>query len=356
MSRTTDSMTLGLVGNQASIHIQRWADAMAARGHTIVPIDLSGRGRSPLQKASAFLNLRRAMAEVARRPNGLVAVHGIPSGVLSTGFRGIHPMVLHAWGSDVTTEGTGLASRLRGGQQAALVRGADRITATSNYLAETLRRRFGAEASVIPFGVDTSLFMPRSEERSPGPIRIGFAKLKLTEGYGPDVLIEALGRLPSGLAFEAVLTGGDGMKPMLEARTATLGLQDRVKFLGPLSHLQVLAMLADLDVFVMPSRREAWGVAAAEASACGLPVIGTRVGGIPEIVVDDETGILVPPDDVNALAAALARAISDGDLRARLGRGGRHLIEANYAWDKCVDRMEAVYFEVERLARQGTRG
>ena len=350
MSRTTHSITLGLVGNQASVHIQRWADAMGARGHTIVPIDLSGRGRSPLQKASAFLELRRAMADVAHRPNGLVAVHGIPSGLLSTGMRGIHPIVLHAWGTDVTTEGSGLVSRLRGRQQAALFHGADRLTATSKYLADTVRRRFGAEAVVIPFGIDTNLFRPPGGERRPGAIRIGFAKVRLAEGYGPDLLIEALGRLPSDLAFEAVLAGGDGMKAALEDRVATLGLRDRVRFPGRLSHAEVVSMLADLDVFVMPSRREAWGVAAAEASASGLPVIATRVGGIPEIVVDGETGILVPPDDADALALALARVIADPGLRARLGVAGRRLVVAEYRWDECVDRMEAVYAEVARLA------
>lgn len=336
-------LTLGIVGNLGSVHIQRWSAALAARGHTIVPIDLAGRGRNPLQRVAAFLRLRRAMARVARTERGIVVVHNIPGGLLALGMRGIHPIVVHAWGADVTTELPGLAARFRGRQLGGLIRAADARTATSRFLADTVRRRFGVDPEVVPFGIDTQRFRPRTRERRPGPARIGFVKVGLDATYGPDVLVEALGRLPKDRPFEMLIAGDGGMRPALEARVADLGLPDRVRFLGVLAHAEIAPLLADLDMFAMPSRREAWGVAAAEASAVGLPVVASRVGGVPEIVVDGETGLLVPAEDPDALAAALDKLLADPEMGARMGRAGRARIEAGYRWDGCVDAMEAVY-------------
>jgi glycosyltransferase involved in cell wall biosynthesis len=116
-----------------------------------------------------------------------------------------------------------------------------------------------------------------------------------------------------------------------------------VRFIGRLPNSDVAALLSGLDVLAMPSRREEWGVAAAEASASGLAVVATRVGGIPEIVADGETGLLVPPEDPAALAKALERLIADPGLRSRLGRAGRRRIEELFRWERCVDRMELIY-------------
>ncbi len=161
--------------------------------------------------------------------------------------------------------------------------------------------------------------------------------------YGPDLLVEALGLLPAGADYAVTIVGDGGLRPTLQARVGELGLTDKVRFAGRLPNAEVASLLSDLDVFAMPSRREEWGVAAAEASASGLPVVATDVGGIPEIVVDGETGLLVPPEDPASLAKALERLIGDPGLRSRLGAAGRLRIEELYRWDRCVDRMEQVY-------------
>ncbi|MGA3058018.1 MAG: glycosyltransferase family 4 protein [Candidatus Limnocylindrales bacterium] len=338
-----EPLTIGIVGDQESVHIERWSTALRARGHTVVPIDLSGRERSPLQRIGAFRDLRRAMAAVAHARLGLIAIHGVPDGILATGVRGLHPVVLHAWGHDVTAETSGLRGRVRGHQQRGLFRAADAATATSQFLADVLARRFGVRAEVIPFGIDTDRFGPAGGARRPGPVRIGFVKWRLGAKYGPDVLVEALGLLPAGTDFEVTFAGDEGLRPMLEARLGELNLTDKVRFIGRLPNSEVATLLSGLDILAMPSRREEWGVAAAEASASGLAVVATRVGGIPEIVVDGETGLLVPPEDPAALAKALERLIADPGLRSRLGRAGRRRIEELFRWEGCVDRMELVY-------------
>jgi glycosyltransferase involved in cell wall biosynthesis len=338
-----EPLTIGIVGDQASVHIERWSGALRARGHTVIPIDLSGQSRSPLRRVGAFLDLRRAMAAVVHTRLGIVAVHGVSDGVLATGMRGLHPIVLHAWGNDVTAEPAGLRGRARGRQLRSLFRAADTATATSRFLADIVARRFGVDAEVVPFGIDTDRFRPADGPRRPGPVRIGFVKWGLSLKYGPDLLVEALGLLPAGIDYEVTIAGDGDLRPMLEARLKALSLAGRVWFVGRLPNSEVASLMSELDIFAMPSRREEWGVAAAEASACGLPVVATTVGGIPEIVVDGETGLLVPPEDPAALARALERLIADPGLRSRLGTAGRRRIDQLYRWEQCVDRMELVY-------------
>ncbi len=349
-----EPLTVGIVGDQKSVHVERWSSALRDRGHRVVPIDLSGQGRSPFGRVGAFVELRRAMGTVAGTRLGVVAIHGVSDGVLATGMRGVHPLVLHAWGNDVTAEPSGLRGRMRGRQLRGLFRAADAATATSQFLAEVVARRFGVAAEVIPFGIDTDRFRPAAGARRPGPVRIGFVKWGLGSKYGPDVLVEALGLLSQGADYEVTIAGDGDLRPMLEARLGELGLRDRVRFTGRLPNAEVASLLSGLDMFAMPSRREEWGVAAAEASASGLPVVATSVGGIPEIVVDGETGLLVPPEDPAALAKALERLIGDPGLRSRLGKAGRRRIEEFYRWDRCVDRMELVYRRaVEARSRSG---
>ena len=100
----------------------------------------------------------------------------------------------------------------------------------------------------------------------------------------------------------------------------------------------------------MPSRAEAFGVAALEAQACGLPVVASNVGGLPEVVRDGETGLLVPPEAPQALAAALMTLIQDPQLRADMGRNGREWVLERYEWRHNVDEMLGIYERVKAAA------
>src|SRR5207245_5777728 len=140
---------------------------------------------------------------------------------------------------------------------------------------------------------------------------VGFSCL-LGRLKGVDVLLRAAATLP-GLLVEVA---GDGPeRPGLEA------IDPSATFLGWQPRLDDL--LARWDVFALPSREEAFGIAALEAMAAGRPVVATRVGGLPELIEDGLTGLLVPPDDPAALAAALARLAADPALRARMGQAAR---------------------------------
>ena len=143
-----------------------------------------------------------------------------------------------------------------------------------------------------------------------------------------------------------LLIVGDGpQRDELLQLAAQLGIAERTRFVGAVAHTDVPHWLHQLDIYAAPSRldSESFGVAVIEAGACGLPVVVSDAGGLPEVVVAGETGLVVPRDDVPALQAALKHLMLDPELRQRFGRQGRAHVEREYEWGQCVDLMERCY-------------
>jgi glycosyltransferase involved in cell wall biosynthesis len=166
---------------------------------------------------------------------------------------------------------------------------------------------------------------------------------------GVDLLLEALARQPAVQRCVLLVAGEGPARAELEARAAELGLGERARFLG--ARDDKAELLAACDVFALASRAEGLGVAALEAMAAGRPVLATRVGGLCEAVVEGETGLVVPSEDVAALAAALTRLAGDPALRARLGAAGPARVAAGFAAEGMVAAYEALYHEVLAEAR-----
>ncbi len=147
-----------------------------------------------------------------------------------------------------------------------------------------------------------------------------------------------------------VLVGEDGgMAAAVDARARELGLGGRVRRLGHVADDRLLAAAyREARAVVLPSDYEAFGLVLLEALAQGTGVVASRVGGIPEVVEDGRTGLLVPPADVRALAAALDRLWSDPTLARRLGETGRAEVVPRYTWDTVAATLEQIYGEVLR--------
>lgn len=225
-------------------------------------------------------------------------------------------------------------------------------------VAESVARVYGVPpVAVIPNGIAVRTFA-----EPPG----GRAAWRARNGVGGDALVFAfVGRLsaqkdPASLlrAFAAVdepgdrvlLLSGDGeLRPRLEAEAAALGLSARVRFLGIRADVEEL--LAATDVFVLPSSYEGHPLSVMEAMAAGRPVVATAVGGVPEIVRDGETGLLVPPGDVAALAGAMRRLARDPGLRAALGRAGGRLAAATFDVSRMAEAYDHLYRRI--LSRRG---
>ncbi|MGA8302420.1 MAG: glycosyltransferase family 4 protein [Thermoplasmata archaeon] len=175
---------------------------------------------------------------------------------------------------------------------------------------------------------------------------------RLASNKGLVELIQAFATLARDATdAHLVLVGEDGgMRSTLEARARGLGLEARVHFVGHVPDESFLAAAyREANFTVLASEYEAFGLVLLESLAQGTPVVASRVGGIPEFIEDERSGLLVPPGQVAPLAEAMQRLWADDGLARRLGRHGRTEVVPLYTWDRLVDRLEVVYREV--LAR-----
>ena len=156
-----------------------------------------------------------------------------------------------------------------------------------------------------------------------------------------DALIDAVADIPEA----TLVIVGDGLeRRALEDQARRLGVSDRVHFVGHTETPE--AYLEQFDVFVLPSARDAMPLVVLEAMANSIPVVATRVGGVAEVVGDGETGVLVPPDDIDALRAAIVRLLADPALRERMGAAGCARFQATFTAAAMAQAYERLYEEL----------
>jgi len=210
-----------------------------------------------------------------------------------------------------------------------------RILCVSEFLAAKVRH---TPLRRLPLAVvHNGTSIPAAEHDSPprGPLRLGIIG-RINAQKRHMMLLETLGRLPAN-SFHLSITG-DADKAIAD-RVAALGLSGSVSWPGFVNDRS--AIYRDLDVVVAPAVDEGFGMTVIEAGAHGLPVVAARSGAFPEVIRDGETGLLVPPDDPEALSRALQRLIADADLRRHLGAAARAHIAANFTVEKMADHFVA---------------
>ncbi len=186
----------------------------------------------------------------------------------------------------------------------------------------------------------------------PGGLRVGMIARMNERVKNHSLLLRAAARLQTtNPNVEYILVGDGQLRPELEREAASLGLSDRVKFLG--DRRDVPAILTSLDVSVLSSDSESLSNAVIESMAAGVPVVATSVGANPELL-DGGRGILVPVRDDAALAAALSNLLNDGALRAQMGQNCRTFAQENFTLDKMRRSHEQLYMEL--LSRKGWKG
>jgi glycosyltransferase involved in cell wall biosynthesis len=250
-----------------------------------------------------------------------------------------------------------LAPVLRG-----IVRGSDAVTAISTYTAERLRRQVPtADPAIIPFGATVAApdAVPPIRSDPAAPLRLLFVG-RLVERKGVHLLLDALARLPPAPPVLLDVMGDGPERAALQAWASELGIAERVRFHGFVARQRLEAGLAECDAFVLPAVVDAkgdvegLGVVLIEAMACGKPTIASAAGGIVDIVRGGRNGLLVPPGDVGALAAAIERIRDDPAAAAAMGTTGREDARTDFSWDAIVERLTGVY-EGVRTARIAVR-
>ncbi len=355
-------MKIAVLAVSTNIHTIRWVNAIAERGIEVIlltqqrprPCDfhpavtirlLPFRGRFAYALNAPVLRVLFDRSEAE-----LLHVHYAGGYGAMSFLAGVRRRLVSVWGGDVYV--VPHRSRLHRFFIVAALQGARRITSTSRVMAQEVRRLgVTRPIEVIAFGVDTQVFQPGRRSDGKRQLVIGTVKT-LQPKYGIDTLIRGFVAALANPEFARLdpvlkIAGAGSSMPQYEALADAIG-QGRVHFEGHVEHAQVPALLQTFDMYVAVSREdsESFGVAIIEASACEIPVIVSNVGGLPEVVTDGESGLVIPRDAPMCLARALITLATDPSLRRRLGREGRLKVIREYEWSRCVDQMIATYGEV----------
>lgn len=234
------------------------------------------------------------------------------------------------------------------------------VVTVSEYNLEYLHRIYGADASHVQRiynGLDLTLFPFKSpQDRSPSIIAVG----RLIEKKGFADLIDSCALLAGrGLSFRCQIIGEGSLEDDLHAQIERLGLRGHVQLTGPLPRSEVVKRVQDAAVLAAPSvvagdnNQDGLPTVLLEAMALGTPCISTNVTGIPEVLLDGETGLMVGQHDSPGLAAALERLLTDPVLRIHLSNQARHLIEAEFNIQRTTSQLRAI-FENDASARHKT--
>ncbi len=355
-----------------AFHLYRYAPTpsmntfgYAAGMRADVRLRLSAMAVAPIALAAGWRLTRR----VARDTRAAI-VHAhwvIPSGAIGAAAAGGRPLVISLHGSDVFVAERhalgGLAAR------AAFARAAW-VTACSADLRDRAIR-LGAPAdrtTVVPYGVDTTLFRPSPATRRETRARLGipdaapmvFVVGRLVEKKGFAYLVDAVAALSSECPeLRLAIAGAGDLDAALRQRAIDRGVANRVLFLGTVSHEQIPALLAAADVVAAPSIRDDAGNVdglpntVLEMMASGTPLVTTAAGGIGTVVDDGVTALVVAERDVPGLAAAIARLLRDAPLRAAMGARAREVACRNHSWEQVARAFDAIYSTVAGSRPEG---
>ena len=339
-----------IFGWSDSVHIQRWCQGLSCKNFEIKLVSVGGKPLSFVEtvnlprkgKLSYLSQLSRAAREAnSFKPDLVHAHYAAGNGLLGLSCM-VRPLLVSVWGSDINKNSNNLIARFITKR---VLRKAEHITATGRFLkkqAESITSSAAHKISIIPFGVNIPESILEIEEST--AIKICFIKNHRPVS-GADILIKAMAEVKEEIPdIKLSLSGAENTQTSrLKKLTEKLGLSDIIEFVGHINHSEIYSFIKKHNFMVMPSRAESFGVAAIESSACARAVVASNIGGVPEVVIDGKTGILVEPENHMALAKAIIELAKNTDRCRQLGRAGYEFVKENYDWEKSLEAMSELY-------------
>jgi glycosyltransferase involved in cell wall biosynthesis len=361
-------MRILLLSAANSIHTVRWVNTLAGRGYEVhlaynaehLPTSniINERVIQHKLKQKGFLAYYLNAVQLAKLfqeicPDVVNAHYASGYGTLAR-IAKLKPLILSVWGSDVYD------FPYQGKLKMKILRKniiyADKIASTSCSMAnqvEKLMNNYNMDITVTPFGVDINLFKPMDIKKE--EFVFGVVKT-LSKKYGIEYIIKGFKILLDRLKNEELssnpileIYGSGIMIEELKSLCEELNISDRVFFKGYIPNTEVPYAINKMDIFCLGSvsDSESFGVAAVEAMACEVPVIATDVSGFKEVLIDGESGYIIPRENGQVMAEKMYELILDEGLRKRLGKNGRKRVLKLYDWEKNVDLMEVLYNDVK---------
>ncbi len=357
-------MKILLLSSATSIHTIQWAKYLIQQGLDIhivsqhpKAVDFPESIPVTLLPYKGFLGyflnvfaLRKILKEI--KPD-ILNVHYASGYGTTARLVNFHPYVLSVWGSDVFE--FPYRSFLHKKLLEKNLASADVIASTSHSMAIQTNKYMteSKPIEITPFGVDLEKFKGIEDIKPLDHklITIGTVKT-LKHVYGIDILLQALSILYQKLKLEHVdvcdqlqfrIVGGGPDLESLKALAVELKIDHVTTFVGAVAHDDVPNELSKLDIYVALSRQESFGVAVIEAQAMKLPVVVSNVGGLPEVVQDQQTGFVVESENPQQAAEKLEKLVLDHELRANMAEKGHQFVQHHFSWVACARTMAQVY-------------
>lgn len=356
-------MNIAIVGSQLSIHTIRWANSLYEKGHSVTLFSMHKKN----ERLNEGIDLVRMPF-----PNPFGYILNIP--FLRLKLKKLNPDLIHsfyAFGYSFLARMSGYAPHLVSVLGSDIyddirnpifrriiiknIEEANHVCSTSYVMEDQIRRvtKTNRDITVTPFGVEISKFKKyKIEEKEESDFILGTVKW-MENKYGVDTLIRAFAlfcQKYTDKKFKLYLIGGGSKTEALIELTKKLYVFDRIEFIGTVSHKEVPEWLNKFDLFVALSRldSESFGVSIIEASACELPVIVSDSGGLPEVVEDGKTGIVVPKENPQKAFEAIDHLYQNQAFAKEMGAKGRKRVMEMYNWRGSIEQMEKVYKRIIR--------
>ncbi len=235
----------------------------------------------------------------------------------------------------------------------------DAVVSCSHFNGKEIERRYRIKPVIIYNGIDPEIFRPLPPHREINKIwnLNGAEKILVYAGRlvgwkGVGDLIRAVALLKEYFPVKVMIIGDGEARSSLQKLSHELGIEKKVHFAGFIPNRDLPRYFSIADLAVFPSLAdETFGISICEAMACGLPVISTKVGGIPEVVQDEVTGFLILPGDPRILAEKIHLLLKNDSLAKKMGEAGRRRVLENFTWEKVADRLMAVYTDGKLQAK-----
>ena len=260
-----------------------------------------------------------------------------------------HPFILSVWGSDVFDFPNN--SFIHKAILKYNLRKANKILSTSEIMAKETQLYTKKSIEITPFGINTDQFTYQQANDSlfdKDDIVIGTIK-SLEPVYGIEYLIKTFKIVSDNninLPLKLLIVGSGSLEKKLKGLVKSLNIEKQTIFTGKIPHSEVTKYLNMLSIFVALSKKESFGVSVIEASACEKPVVVSNVGGLPEVVDNNNTGFVVTPKSEKEAAKMIERLVLDQKLRIKMGKAGRERVKKLYNWDNNVKQMITIYNKI----------
>ncbi|MEP0007277.1 MAG: glycosyltransferase [Balneola sp.] len=350
-------MHIAIIGSIFSIHVVRWVNALVNQGFIISLFSMHGIIEEidpkvrviklPFKNPYGYIlnvsYLRFKIKEL--KPDIIHSFYAFGYGFLgrSTGYS---PQIISVLGSDIydDPEKNFLFKRIIKKN----ILSADVICSTSNVMAVKIKEVIGQdrEIKITPFGVDIEKFAKNSNSKDLDyELTLGTVK-KLEDKYGIDILIKSFAlfvRKHPDLKVRLIIVGEGSKREELISLSKELNVFEKCEFVGPVKHDDVPNWLHKFDIFLALSRSESFGVSVIEAMSCELPVIVSNIGGLKEVVTNDETGLIVPNEDPVEVSKKIEYLYQNSIQASELGKNARSEVIFKYSWKKSLEIMNNIY-------------